>query len=547
MKERTRQQSIQSVIPVKRNLKDLWIPFAKQEEYIELPFSVREGFFGGSVGTGKTALTTRLPIIYKFHEHPMFKGIILRRKLKDFERELVPRCKQYYGTNGKVGLKATYNENKGRFTFPSGAMIFVGHCQHDDDIERYDGDEYNFIAFEEIQHFNERPYLYLTITRGRSATPDLPVIIRNTGMPGGEGHGWVKKRFVDPAPDGGKLIKDRKTGSSRIFISAKPYDNPHLIRNNPNYYNELQGLSEVDRRAKLGDWNAYAGQVFTEFREFPLPDEPINACHVIDDDIKLDKSWPTIVVGDIGTTALTYFLFLVITPNGQVVADREYAVNGGAEKYPDLPQNTDIAVWASDIGQISRQYSLIDIVLDSTAFEARPEGVTINEIFHRHSGLNARRADKGQNSRIQGRMTVQEYLRWRSKPDFWRPPETELNAEVATKILRNEGQDAYERYLNAFNPPPPETLPKLLMKKRCKLLRDVMTSCIYDGEDIAEFHGDDPIDTLRYGVRAVDFYRESNNRKYQKIKEGIQHSSSGSPIHPKKKVPFGVRRYRHRI
>lgn len=534
-----------------------WVPFDKQEQYIQLPFSVKEGFFGGSVGTGKSDLVIRLPLIYRFHEHPQFKGIILRRTLSDLEKEIVGRCKRLYGTDGKKALGARYNESKYRFTFPSGATIYLGHCEHDDDIENYDGAEYNFICFDEIEHFNERPYLYLTITRGRSSTAELPVIIRNTGMPGGEGHAWVKKRFIDPAPDGGKLILDRKSGSKRIFIKAMPYDNPYLVKNNPNYYNELNGLPEADRRAKLGDWNAFSGQVFTEYREKPFPDEPAYACHLIQDDTTLENYWPTILVVDIGTTALTYGLFLTTTPSGQVVADEEYAVNGGYEKYPNLKQHVDIATWATDLGELARKRKIVDVVLDSTAFESRPEGVTIAELFQRHSGLTPRPADKGPNSRIQGRMLVQEFLRWKQKPDLWSKPTTPFDNEVAARLLRMEGQESYEKYCRSFDKPKEEKLPKLLIKERCKLLREVIPICVYDTsnvEDIAEFHGDDPIDTLRYGCRAIDFYLNSKVQLKQTAREEklnqVRDAHVASMMLYKmreKEKKFGVRRFRRRI
>lgn len=539
-------------------MNDIWVPFEKQEQFIQLPFSIKEAFFGGSVGTGKSDLLLRLLLIYGFHNHPLFKGILLRRTLKDLEKEIIPRAKRIFGTDGKKAFGAVYNETKYRFTFPSGALFFLGHCEHPDDIENYDGAEYNLIMFDEVEHFIERPYLYLTITRSRSATDELPAIVRNSGMPGGDGHYWVKKRFIDPYPEGGRRIYSKKSNSSRIFIKAMPYDNPHLIKNNPNYYNELQGLPEADRKAKLGDWNAFQGQVFGMYREEPNKDEPPNACHVIDDEVPISKSWPAILAVDIGTTALTYGLFGVLTPDDRVVADLEYAVNGGSEKYPHLPQNVDIAIWATELGNIARAYNLVDVVLDSTAFESRPEGVTIAELFQRYSGLTPRRADKGSGSRVQGRIVVQEYLRWKDRPSFWKPPETPFDQEVAMRILRIEGQNNYENYLRSFEKPAPETLPKLLIKRRCKLLREVIPMCVFDShhvEDIAEFHGDDPIDDLRYLLRAIDFYRESQQRsgivKDHKLLVNIQDAHIANMMVQKMRADLnkslGLRKFRRRI
>ena len=78
--------------------------------------------------------------------------------------------------------------------------------------------------------------------------------------PGGVGHGWVKRLFVD---------RDFSTGedpADYLFIPAKVWDNTVLINADPDYVKHLQSLPEELRRAHLdGDWDVYAGQYFREF------------------------------------------------------------------------------------------------------------------------------------------------------------------------------------------------------------------------------------------------------------------------------------------
>jgi hypothetical protein len=104
--------------------------------------------------------------------------------------------------------------------------------------------------------------------------------MRSTANPGGIGHGWVKDRFITVAPpmtttwhnvevvnrDGSRTVHKR----SRIFIPSFVQDNPALMKNDPSYIARLASMSEADRKALLyGDWDSYAGQVFSEWRNDP--------------------------------------------------------------------------------------------------------------------------------------------------------------------------------------------------------------------------------------------------------------------------------------
>src|SRR5205807_82075 len=97
----------------------------------------------------------------------------------------------------------------------------------EDDVHKYDSMEINLFLPDELQTFLEYQYMYLAFTRVRSSVDGLPAIIRAAGMPGNIGHTWVKKRFIDPCPAGGKLLNGRG-GNKRIFISSTLIDNPKI-------------------------------------------------------------------------------------------------------------------------------------------------------------------------------------------------------------------------------------------------------------------------------------------------------------------------------
>lgn len=81
-----------------------------------------------------------------------------------------------------------------------------------------------------------------------------------TCNPGGIGHLWVKRLFVD------REYRDGEKESDYTFIPATVDDNPQLIEASPEYKQMLDLLPEDVRRAwRYGDWNAMGGNFFPEF------------------------------------------------------------------------------------------------------------------------------------------------------------------------------------------------------------------------------------------------------------------------------------------
>lgn len=480
---------------------EIWAPFYKQELFISLPFSVNEALYGGAAGGGKSELLVLLPLIYKFHEHPLFKGIILRRTFPELEKEIIIRSEKYYKS-----AAGKYNDQKRVWKFPSGAHIFFGHAENEKDIKKYDGIEYNYIAFDELTHFTEFQYLFLAMSRSRSATPELPAIVRNSTNPGNIGHAWVRKRFVEPYSSGGKIIIDKKTGLKRFYLQAMGRDNPHLMSNTPDYLLKLEMMPEAEKRAKLyGDWFTYEGQVFDNFRIEPLQDEPSNARHTIEP-FPIPDYWPKVLAIDWGYKANTVAYWGAINPDGQVIVYREYCV-----------KETDVSVWATEIGELTRQDKNIKFcLLDTNAWDQRGEEETIAQQFQKFSKLVPHQASKG---RISGKILLQEYLRWRPRPK--REVQEEFDRGYADALLRHRGLDAYNDYLNRFQQQPDEILPKILFFDTCNEAIRVIPLCIYDEknpEDVAPFNGDDAYDCIRYLLKGIVRYQDESKTEYENFR-----------------------------
>jgi len=497
-----------------------WRPEPKQELFLSVPTSVKEAFYGGGAGSGKSDVLLLYGIVHRWHENPRFKQVFMRRTFPELRNEIIPRSRELYRRFG-----ATLNKTEMCWTFPrpdqyggtgganEGAMIFLGHCENEDDVHKYDSMQINLFTPDELTSITEWIYLYIGFQRVRSPVPELPAIIRAAGMPGGIGHTWTYKRFIKPAPKGGKIIVGRG-GNKRIYIHSTLEDNRYI---DPTYRQSLQGITiEAERKAKLlGDWDAYQGQVFDEFRDRKFDDEPANAIHVVEP-FEIPSWWPRIVIGDWGFAAMTWVGWAAISPNKRVYIYREqYWVK------------TKIADWAPQIKVFIDRENPRLIRFCKSAGQDRGQEHTIQQQIEDELGQSVELSNNTPGSRIAGKILIHEYLRWQPKQVSDQELPT-YNEEYAMWIMRNRGMTEYKSYMNSFNPPEPETnVPKLqIFKDACPVLVEAIKACSYDkpkgnkpAEDIAEFEGDDPIDGLRYLVDAAEGFFDESNQEFKRIQQ----------------------------
>ena len=501
--------------------KNEWKPTPKQELFLSLPLTIREALYGGGAGSAKTDVLLIYAIARGWHEHPGFKQVFMRRTFPELRNEIIPRSRQIYPKFG-----ATLNKSDMAWTFPApdqfggtgmtnaGAMIFLGQCENEDDVHKYDSMEINLFTPDEVQSLTEYIYLYIGFTRIRTSDPNLPAVIRAGGMPGNVGHTFIRKRFVDPAPPpNDRKVIIGKGGNKRIYIHATVSDNPHI---DPGYKQSLEALPEAEKRAKLyGDWNAYSGQVFDEFRDKKYPDEPENALHVVNE-FEIPAWWPRIVIGDWGYAAMTWIGFAAISPNKRLYIYRELAWT-----------RTKIEEWAPVVKDFIDKENPRFIKFCKSAGQDRGQEHTIQQQISTALGREIELTNNSSGSRVAGKQLIHEYLRYKSKPIITQQAIREYSEEHAMWILRNRGMNEYKSYLNSFNETEKEmNLPKLQIFSTCPILIEAIKACSYDkpknnkpAEDIAEFDGDDPIDGLRYIVDAAEKYFELASSEFDKIKK----------------------------
>lgn len=489
----------------------IWKPTNKQSAFLQLPYDILEGFYAGAVGAGKSDVLLLYPIIHRLHENPNFKGLFLRRTFPELKNEVIPRSREFFRSLG-----AKYNAQDKVWTFPSGALFFFGHCENEDDVHNYDSMQPNYVAFDELTSFSEWIYLYITLQRVRTKlNSGLPAIVRSASNPGNIGHNWVKKRFIDPAPNGFKLIQS-KSGIKRVYIPATVYDNPHI---DPNYLKSLEALPTAEREAKLhGNWSAYEGQVFEEFRDKKYPDEPEEALHVIEP-FDIPEWWPKIIGMDWGFAppAMTYVCYGAVSPDKRLYLYREQAW-----------QKTKIEEWAGHVKYFVEKEQPKIIRLCKSAGQDRGQEHTILSQISTALDYHVTLSDNSAGSRVAGKMLLHEYFRWKKKYVSPRPigQFDELHSQW---LRRNKGEREYYNYIQSFVPPEEEkNIPKFRIfnkspeGEKIELIQNAIKSCIYDKtnpQDVAEFPGDDPYDAVRYLVDSAERFFEESADEFAKVRK----------------------------
>ena len=211
--------------------------------------------FGGARGGGKS-WAVRAKAVLLAANYPGIKIMIVRRTYPELRANHIGPMRTL------LGGFAEFKESTKEFTFPNGSVILFRHCENSTAVDKYQGTEVDVLFLDEATQLTEEEYdRFKTCVRGVN---DFPKRVYLTCNPGGAGHGWVKRLFVDRA------FRDNEDPADYSFIRSLVTDNTALMESDPEYVKQLQALPPKLRKAWLeGDWNIFEGQFFEEFRDVP--------------------------------------------------------------------------------------------------------------------------------------------------------------------------------------------------------------------------------------------------------------------------------------
>lgn len=370
-----------------------------QTDFLSAP--EQEVLYGGAAGGGKSYAMLADPV--RYFNNSKARMLLVRRTTEEL-RELVAVSKELY-PRAIPGIK--FLERDKTWVAPSGATLWLSYLDREDDVSRYQGQAYTWIGFDELTQWPS-PYAwdYMRTRLRTSKESGLKLYQRATTNPGGPGHQWVKKAFVDPAPPGQPFwAKDLDTGNvitwpkghslegqpllKRRFIPATLHDNPYLADDGMYEANLLSMPEHLRKQLLEGNWDINQGAAFPEFNR---------RVHVIEP-FDIPNGWAKFRAADYGYGSYSGVLWFAVSPSEQLIVYRELYVS---------------RVIATD---------LADMVLEREEGEKIRYGVLDSSLWHNRGdtgpslaeqmilrGCRWRPADRSRGSRVSGKNEIHRRL-----------------------------------------------------------------------------------------------------------------------------------------
>ena len=231
--------------------------------------------YGGARGGGKSWVVRFKACLLANRygrENRWSEGIkicIVRRTLVDVRNNhIIPMKSMLFGL-------AKYNQTERTFYFENGSTIHFEYYDNENDSNHFQGVEYDVIFIEEATQLPEEWIKNIAAScRGANSYPHR---VYYTCNPGGQGHQYIKRIFID------RIYQEGEDPADYEFVQAKVTDNKVLMEMDPGYITFLKNLPPKKRKAWLdGDWDIYEGQFFSEFVNDPDHYQDRRWTHVID-------------------------------------------------------------------------------------------------------------------------------------------------------------------------------------------------------------------------------------------------------------------------
>jgi len=382
-----------------------------------------EILYGGAAGGGKSHLMRVIAIMFCVSV-PGIQVYLFRRHFADLYKNHLEGAGSFLELLAPwiIAKKVRINLSKNELVFWNGSKIHLCHVQHDKDRLKYQGAEIHVLLMDELTHFSEKVFRFL---RGRlrlggleipaELKPRLPMILAGSN-PGGVGHIWVKRTFVDSAkPMECHRVGKKDGGMLRQFIPAKLADNPTLLLNDPDYLDRLEGLGNeaLVKAMRDGDWNIVAGGALDDVwsPRLILPRFAVPKCWVVDRAFDWGSSHPFSVgwfAQANGTEAKLPDGSIFCPPKGSLIQIAEWY----GTKEPGTNEGLKLSSEAIAKGIVEREFALKKLNWVTSTIRPGPADNQIRNVIDRavptiekkmrENGVTWTKSDKSPGSRIIG-------------------------------------------------------------------------------------------------------------------------------------------------
>jgi len=275
----------------------------------------------------------------RYQQQPKYSAVIFRRTFPETEF-LIQRTRDLYAHAG-----GQFYEGAKQWKWPWGATISFRHLDQPKDVYKYQGFEYQYIAFDESTHQPEMAVRYLLQSRMRSVN-EIPLRMRLATNPGNIGAAWHKALFhgkrcihcvTKSLQEGATWPKDvrhygavyadavwpsdkKPLNHTTCYIPGKVTDHSLFGEGGGKYMEKLRGLPVALQEALLeGCWEAFEDQYFDCF---DLQE------HVIERSAIAERSWWPYWVGiDYGFRHACVAYLFTKAPDGTVYVLDEYVTH----------------------------------------------------------------------------------------------------------------------------------------------------------------------------------------------------------------------------
>ena len=423
----------------------------KQKLFLKTVEETPVTFYGGAKGGGKSKGMRDILLLRRL-KYSQTHGALFRRTYKELEGNHIRPLFENFPI-----LRNYWNDSKKLLKLPNGSTLEFCHCMNATDVDLYQGREWDDLGIEEAGQWTEAMVRKLQGSN-RSSKHGIKARTLLTGNPGGIGHSWLKRLFIE------RRFNERERAQDYAFVQALVDDNKALIENDPDYVHRLNTEpNEALRKAyRYGSWDIHAGQFFSEIRR---------EVHLIKP-FEIPLHWNRFGAYDYGFNHPGAFGWFACDEDGNVYLYREFA-----------KAQLRVDQFAQELNLYADTAKLEYIVAGWDCWVQRgvlkyTNAPTIAEEFANH-GIVLRKATI---DRIQGAAQVRNFLAWQKmasgndKPKFFIFSQCPISFETLNRMQTD--------------PDRPE---------------DTLKEDAVEGDPLT---GDDCYDMIRYGLMSRPFATE---------------------------------------